>query len=170
MGMGVQTLVSEKEYVETTYRPDCDFEDGVLLERNLGTVDHAGLMAAVGAYFVRRRRQWNIHVYASVRMKVRAGKYMIPDLSIVQGAEPAGKFLQTPPLLLIEILSPEDRPIRVNERVREELRFGVPFVWVIDPETMESELHTQSGSHKIEDGVLRLAGTPIEVHLSELDE
>jgi Uma2 family endonuclease len=170
MGMGVQTLVSEKEYLETTYHPDCDFEDGVLIERNVGTRDHGRLQALLAAYFVRRERQWNIRVYTEVRMKVRAGKYMIPDLSIVQGAEPAEQVFQTPPLLLIEILSPEDRPIRVNERVREELKFGVPFVWVIDPETMESELNTQSGSHKIEDGVLRLPGTPNEVHLNELDE
>ena len=169
MGMGVQTLVSEREYLETTYHPDCDFEDGVLIERNVGTRDHGRLQALLAAYFVRREKRWNSRVYTEVRMKVRAGKYMIPDLSIVQGEEPVGQFFQTPPLV-IEILSPEDRPIRVNERVREELKFGVPFVWVIDPETMESELHTQSGSHQIEDGVLRLAGTPIEVHLSELDE
>jgi len=170
MGMGVQTLVSEKEYLETTYHPDCDFEDGVLIERNVGTTDHSWLQMALGAYFFRRRKQWNIHVYSEVRMRVRAGKYMIPDLCIVQGSKATGPVIETPPLLTIEILSPDDRPLRVNERVRDELKFGVPFVWVIDPETLESELHTQSGSHKIEDGVLRLAGTPIEVHLSELDE
>jgi Uma2 family endonuclease len=170
MTMGVQTLVSEKEYLETVYKPDCEFEDGVLIERNVGTQDHSWLQAALAAYFFRRRKLWKIHVYTEQRIKIRGGKYIIPDLCVVSGARPAEKVFETPPLLCIEILSPDDRHIRVNNRVREMLQFGVPYVWVIDPETLESELHTRSGSRKVDAGVLRIEGTPIEVHLDLLDE
>ena len=32
--MGPATLVSLEEYVATTYRPGCDFVDGLLIERD----------------------------------------------------------------------------------------------------------------------------------------
>jgi len=34
--MPVATFVSVNEYLRTAYRPDCDYFDGVVLERNLG--------------------------------------------------------------------------------------------------------------------------------------
>jgi hypothetical protein len=35
------TLVSAGEYLATVYHPDCDYVDGVVLERNVGTREHA---------------------------------------------------------------------------------------------------------------------------------
>ena len=163
-------LVSEEEYLHTSYEPDCEFEDGVLIERNVGTIDHGKLQAALTAYFFRRRKAWNLLVVTEVRTRARAGKYMIPDLCIVDGPEPTGRILQSPPLLWIEILSPEDRPLRVNRKVQAVLEFGVPYVWIIDPETLESELHTAEKRTPLEDGVLRIPGTEIVVPLGEIFE
>jgi Uma2 family endonuclease len=168
--MATGTLVSEEEYLHTAYEPDCEFEDGVLIERNVGTVDHSSLQAALTTYFFNRRKAWNLHVMPEVRVRARAGKYLIPDLCVVVGPKPTGSTLETPPLLWIEILSPEDRPLRVNRKVRAVLEFGVPCVWVIDPETLESELHTAEKHTPLEDGVLRIPGTQIEVPLTGILE
>jgi Uma2 family endonuclease len=73
-------------------------------------------------------------------------------------------------LLWIEILSPEDQPERVAQKVREVQAFGLPYVWVIDPVNFESDLHTASGCRKLEDGILRIEGTAVEVPLHALDE
>jgi len=168
--MGIATQVSEREYLESSYEPDCEFADGVLLERNVGTRDHSRLQMLLGAYLHRRRKTWGIHVYPELRIKLRAGRYVIPDLCIVRGPEPAEQVFTSPSFLLIEILTLEDRPLRVNKRIRELLGFGVPYIWVIDPETLESELHTGSGTVEIKGRVLRIPGTPIEVPLDLLDE
>jgi hypothetical protein len=56
-------LVSEQEYLHTQYKPDCGFEDGVLIERHVGTEKHGWLQAALAAYFFRRRKAWNLNVY-----------------------------------------------------------------------------------------------------------
>ena len=128
------------------------------------------MQAALAAYFFRRRRAWDIHVYTEQRIKRRGGKYMIPDICVVQGSAPAEQVFTTPPLLWIEILSPEDRPVRIQRKVREALEFGTPYVWVIDPETLESELHTAQGSEPVPDGVLRIAGTAIVVPLKQVFE
>ena len=168
--MATGILVSEESYLHTSYEPDCEFEDGVLIERNAGTIDHGKLQVALTAYFFRRRKAWSLHVVTEVRTRTRAGKYMIPDLCVVEGPEPTGQFLQTPPLIWIEILSPEDRPLRVNRKVQAVLEFGVPYVWVIDPETLESDLYTAEKRTPLEDGVLRIPGTQIEVPLHGIFE
>ena len=162
--------VSEEDYLRTSYDPDCEFEDGVLTERTGGTGDHAKLLAALAAYFFRRRRGWNLHVAIAVRVRARTGRYLIPDLCVVEGPEPTGRFLQTPPLLWIEILNPEDRPLRVNRRTRTVLEYGAPYVWVIDPETLESDLYTTEKHTPLGDGVLRIPGTEIVVPLAEISE
>ena len=168
--MGVGTLISEHDYLRASYEPDCEFEDGVLIERNVGTKDHGKLQRALIVYFHARRKSWNINVFPEQRIRIREGRYLIPDICIVSGPEPPEQVFQTPPLLVIEILSPDDRMLRVNDKVRQWRDFGVPYVWLIDPETLESELHDQRGGASLRDGVLRIPGTPIEVPLRLLDE
>lgn len=162
--------MSEWEYLHTAYEPECEYADRVLVDRNVGTREQSWLQVALGAYLFRRRNLWGVNAYIAPRIRLRPGRYMVPDLCAVSGERPTEPILTTPPLLWIEILSPEDRPLRVSRKVREILDFGVPYVWVIDPETLESDLHTVSGSYALEGGVLRIEGTPIEVPLRALDE
>jgi Uma2 family endonuclease len=164
------TLVTEEEYLSSSYEPDCEFEDGVLIERHVGTEKHSWLQIALGSYVFRRRKAWGVNVYSEQRNKLRAGKYKLPDICIVQGARPSTPIFEVPPLVAIEILSPEDRPVRVDKTIADWLAFGVGYVWVIDPETMESMLHTTQGRVPVPDGVLRIPGTPIEIPLLKLDE
>ncbi len=164
------SLVSEQEYLGTHYEPDCEFQDGVLIERHVGTEKHSWLQAALAAYFFRRRKAWNLNVYTEQRTRVRAGKYKLPDVCVVLGARPSTPVFEEPPLLAIEILSPEDKPLRVDRTIAEWLEFGVGYVWVIDPETLESVLHTPRGRVPVVDATLRIPGSAIEVPLQQLDE
>jgi Uma2 family endonuclease len=94
---------------------------------------------------------------------------MISDVCAIWAPMPAERVFDRPPLVWIEMLSPEDRPIRVNEKIRELQEFGAANIWIIDPETLEAEIHTPEGSCKVADSVLRVAGTPIEVPLHALE-
>jgi len=170
MTMSTGVLVSEEEYLHTVYEPDCEYEDGVLIDRNVGEEEHSWLQGALIAYFFRRRKLWSIEVYPEQRNRIRQAKYMLPDVCVVQGGRPSEKIFSRPPYIWIEILSSEDRPIRVNRKIRQVLDFGVPNIWVIDPLTLEAEIHTQEGSRIVEDGILRVDGTPIEVPLRALEE
>src|ERR1035438_182336 len=99
------TLVSEQEYLGSSYQPDYEFEDGVLIERNVGTEKHSWLQAALAAYVFRRRRAWGVNVYTGQRARVRPGKYKLPDVCIVLGPRPTTPIFEQPPLVAIEILS-----------------------------------------------------------------
>jgi Uma2 family endonuclease len=168
--MATGTLISEEEYLNTSYDPDCEYEDGVLIERNVGTIDHGKLQTAVAAYFFRRRKSWKISVLTETRARVRSGKYMLPDICVVAGPAPAGEVLTTPPLIWIEILSPQDRHTRVAKKANDVLAMGCPYVWVIDPQTLESVLHTNQGTTVLADSVLRIPGTEIVVPLADVLE
>lgn len=94
---------------------------------------------------------------------------MIPDVCVIRSPRPAEKVFDKPPLVWIEILSPEDRPIRVNEKIRELQEFGAASIWIIDPETLEAEIHTLTRRIAVGDSVMRVEGTPIEVPLHGLE-
>jgi Uma2 family endonuclease len=44
------------------------------------------------------------------------------------------KWGEEPPLVAVEVLSPNDKPSKVNEKVRDYLKNGVKLVWLLDPE------------------------------------
>ncbi len=46
------------------------------------------------------------------------------------------------PALVVEVLSPSDRPSRTAPRVRGYLRRGIPMVWLIDPDDRTVTVHT----------------------------
>ena len=42
--------VPVSDYLETSYRPDCDYLDGQLLERNVGEWEHSRLQGLIASY------------------------------------------------------------------------------------------------------------------------
>jgi Uma2 family endonuclease len=166
--MAARTLISVEEYLRTSYRPDCDYVDGEVVERNLGEFDHAWLQTAVAAYFFSRRRQWNITVLTEMRVQVKATRFRIPDVCVTL-SDVKERILTQPPFLCIEILSPEDRMSRVEERIADYFAMGVPNVWVLDPETKQAYSATpDEGLREIKSGVLATENPAIEMPLSEV--
>lgn len=168
--MGSQTLVSVQEYLSTSYSPDREYRDGVLVERNVGTRGHSLLQTRLVSYFNHRRKKWQIEVYTEMRIRVRQDWYPIPDVCVYTLPAPEEEVPNRPPLLWIEILSPDDRMPDVWRKANELLANAVPNVWIIDPETLDSELRTPGAITGIPDKTLRLANSPIVVPLLEVIE
>lgn len=165
--MAAATLVSVSEYLETSYRPDCEYIDGEVLERNVGEWDHGRLQIVLGAYLLTREKTWNIAAVTEQRVQVRATRFRIPDISVVAGGSPGTQILVQPPLICIEILSPSDSMDQMQDRIDDYLTFGVPYVWVLNPRTRKAFVYTAEGMREAKDGILR-AGH-IEVPLAELE-
>jgi len=53
MAVQTETLVPLEEYLNTSYSPDREYRDGVLVERNVGDWAHARLQALFSAYIIR---------------------------------------------------------------------------------------------------------------------
>jgi len=147
--MAAGSLVSIHEYLNTSYRPDRDYVDGVVLERNLGEYDHARLQGAVFAYFFARRKEWGIHVVPEQRVQVSLGRYRVPDVCAVVADRPPEQVFRTPPFFCIEILSKDDRLSEMQERIDDYLRFGVRYVWILDPATRRAWRCTTTGMNEV---------------------
>ncbi|MCU1237214.1 MAG: hypothetical protein JWP63_5181 [Candidatus Solibacter sp.] len=131
--MATGSIVSIHEYLSTSYRPDCDYVDGMVLERNLGEYDHARLQLAVAGYYLFRRKEWGIVVVAEQRVQVSPTRFRVPDVCVIVDEGQPEQIFRTPPLICIEILSKDDRLSEMQERVDDYLNFGVRYVWILDP-------------------------------------
>ena len=161
------TAVTIEEYLSTPYRPDCDYVDGEVQERNLGTYDHARLQSALLIYFGTRRKEWAIWPVVEQRVQVSPTRFRVPDVCVLL-SEPTDQILRTPPFICVEVLSPEDRMSRVNERIADYLQFGVPYVWILDPQTRKAWRCTLGAMTAVQE--LRTENPTLVVPLAELFE
>lgn len=168
--MPAETLISVEEYLTTSYRPDCDYVDGQVVERNLGEYDHSRLQTAAAAYFWVRRKEWGIDVVVEQRVQVKPRRFRIPDVCVILGRAEDQIFTK-PPFLCIEILSAEDRLSRVEERIDDYLAMGVPYVWLLDPRTRRAYAATAAeGLREVKDGILKTENPAWEIPLDRLFE
>ena len=166
--MSSRTLVSVEEYLHTSYRPDCDYVDGAIVERYVGETDHSDCQGRIYAYFLNRSRQLSVYPLVEERVQVSGSRFRIPDVCVVLGPKPVEQILTTPPLICIEILSKDDRMTAMQERIGDYLQFGVRYVWVVDPRTRRAWIYTKDGSHESKDGILRTENPAIELPLPEI--
>jgi Uma2 family endonuclease len=166
--MATASLIPLSEYLSTTYRPDRDFLEGELLERNIGEQPHARIQNFFGYIFRLHREDWNVRALAEQRVQVRADRYRIPDITVVDRTAPADLILQAPPLLCIEVLSSSDSLRSIKARVDDYAAMGVPHIWVVDPWSREAYYASPRGFQQPEDGHLRIPNTPIDVALAEV--
>jgi Uma2 family endonuclease len=167
--MQTATEVSVDEYLSTSYQPDVDYVDGLLEERNVGEVPHGKCQLSLGSYLHARRKQFGITVSVETRVQVRPARFRCPDVCVVVG-QMDERIIRQPPFLCVEILSPDDRVQDLQRKIDDYLEFGVPSVWIIDPDSRRAWMYSSEGVVEIKDGFLRTRGPDIAVPLAELFE
>jgi len=164
--MASTTLVSVSEYLRSSYRPDCDFVDGKLEERNAGEHDHAALQAGLILWFGQHQEEWNIEVLPEQRIQISPTRFRVPDICLVSLDQPVEQILTKPPLGCIEILSPEDTLRRMQDRIDDYRKFGVSSIWILDPATQRGYDCQSSGW--LEATEFAVSNTPIRLVLSQI--
>jgi Uma2 family endonuclease len=163
--MSARTLISVEDYLASSYEPDCDFVDGHIEERNVGELSHSIVQLKVGSYLLTHYVE--TVVATECRIRVKASRVRIPDICLFL-ADPIEPVPSKPPFICIEILSPEDRMSRVEIRINDYLAMGVPYVWVLDPQTRQAFTATAAeGLKEVKNGVLRTENPVIELPLAE---
>lgn len=161
-------LLTLEEYLHTAYHPDCDFVDDHIEERNMGEYEHNNLHAALIAWFFVRGTEWNVRVLPEQRTRVTRTRVRVPDICIVPRDGEIERVRVTPPILCIEILSPEDRTSRAVRVLNDYLAMGVANLWLFDPIDRVVFTYTAAGLKLVEDTRIAVAGTPIYLDLPEL--
>ena len=161
-------LVPVEEYLTTDYSPDVDFVDGELQERNTGEEEHATIQKFFIGFLLLREGEWKIRVMQENRVQTSSTRYRIPDVCVVAEDAPFGGITRTPPLLCVEVLSPEDRMSRMQDKVDDYIRLGVRSVWIIDPYKRRIVCADRSVTLQPAGDVLTVHGTEIAVPVTEI--
>ena len=82
----IPVLLSIDDYLDTSYRPDVDFVDGYIEERNLGEFDHARLQFKLAAFFDGKEKLWGIQGVTEQRIRVSPTRVRIADLALLDDA------------------------------------------------------------------------------------
>ena len=162
------TAISVPEYLASIWHPDRDYVDGEVQERNLGEQEHALLQNYLAAWFFNHRHDWRIVSLTEMRVQVSPTRFRIPDNCLREPSDPMDRVLQRPPLLCVEIMSPEDRLAKVRERLQDFVAMGVHDIWVIDPGARRAYVCVAGEFSESDEDTLRIAGTEIHVRLADL--
>jgi len=164
------TLIPIEQYLRTPYHPDRDYVDGEIHERTLGEREHNRLQIVLGAWFLAHEKAWGIYVLSEQRTRVSSSRVRVPDLCLLRADAPYEQVTVTPPLLCVEILSPDsdERLPRVARVMDDYARMGVPNLWIFDPKDRVGYVYSSDGVLKLTAARLTIPNTEIHVDLPTL--
>lgn len=98
-------------------------------------------------------------------MRISESRIRVPDLVVLKAA-PKPDVLTDPPLLVIQILSPDDSYSDIQERAQDYRKMGVETVWIVDPKTRTGQMCR--GAQWVEASRLEVSGTSLYVNLPDI--
>jgi Uma2 family endonuclease len=131
--MATKAAISLEEYLHTSFPGvDPEYRDGEIVERALPDYFHGATQLLLGSFFMALRKRLPVYACSETRMKLPEGRCLIPDVAVFWPSRP-DLVPDSPPLIAVEILSPDDRMTAVCEKLQEYRAWGVGHVWLVDP-------------------------------------
>src|SRR5262249_26751254 len=168
MDMSVETLISLEEYLNTSYDPDVEYVDGVLVERSVGDWSHSlvqrNLIVALS------RKYPELYAVPELRSQTRATRYRLADVCVLLAA-PKTRYLLDAAFLAVEILSEDDSMSKMMEKFEEYDRKGVPNIWLFDPRLRKIAVYSSGVLTDIRADRISTSGEPrLELTRDEIFE
>ena len=160
--MSVNALVSIEEYLTSAYDPDVDYVDGDLEDRYVGEKDHAKLQVRMLQLFGKLNTKW--FVIIETRMRVSPTRFRVPDVC-VYAQEPDEQVFTTPPLAVLEVLSPDDRMSRMQRKLEDYYTMGCRNIWILDPWEKKAFEYNGTATTEVYD---KLSVSGFDISLSDI--
>ncbi len=112
--------------------PDMEYIDGELREKPVAGRTHGRLQAILIAWFEKHADEWGVVPAGEVRTRVTKTRVRLPDLMLSPTGYP-NQIQIDPPLIVIEIVSPNETFAELFEKLDDYETMGVPNIWVIHP-------------------------------------
>jgi Uma2 family endonuclease len=142
MDMSTKSAISIEDYLRTSFEGlDREYVDGEIVERALTDELQSKTQWRLSGLIWDLSKTLPFHGRTELRSRVRATRVRIPDVSIYAGAEPTERVPTKPPLVAIEILSPDDRHSELMRKFEEYSAWGVPHIWLVDPESRKLNVY-----------------------------
>jgi Uma2 family endonuclease len=164
--MGTKLLMDVEEYLRTSFDgPDCEYLDGEVVERNMEELPHADVQGNLLVLLGRLRSKLGIRVVPEIRIQIHTRRFRVADLAVWRNDNIGITIPTAPPFLVVEILSPEDRTVRMLPKIQEYLSIGVEYVWLVDPQDRAALTFSQQDPKGSVCEVLRAENPLIEISL-----
>ena len=133
--MATQALMPVEEYLQKHFEDrEPEYRDGILEERPWPNYIHSLLQAFFLQFLASFTKSDRLTVVAELRVKLRDGRFVLPDVCIFAGA-PTDLLPSMAPLAVVEVLSPDDSPNDLLLKLAEYSHWGVANIWVVNPDT-----------------------------------
>lgn len=131
--MATTPQIPVEEYFRMTFDgPEMEYVDGELVERHLGGEPHSNAQTNLAAIFSELKKRVSIRVYVELHLRTAPERVRVADVAIfLRRADE--DIPSRPPLITIEIISPNDSFHEVLRKSKEYLEWGVKYVWLVNP-------------------------------------
>ena len=144
--MATKAALSEEDFLRTSF-PDVEpeYRDGEVLERSMPDLFHSTAQGAFVLLFGNRGKSRGALVCPELRLKLRPGRYVTADVCVFWPDRPKERVPEIHPLIVIEILSPDDKLSEVRDKLQEYVDWGIAHVWLADPHAPDSATGSEAG-------------------------
>ena len=160
------TLVSVAEYLAYRGKPNCEYIDGVMVPKAMGTRKHGRVQWRLCQLLEERAAGFEALNEQTVRL--REGKWLVADVAVQRRDGIQDPYPELPIYLCVEILSPGDRLGEMLNKGETYHEWGVPYFWVIDPETRQAWSYDKGGSPKVVSADGELTAGEISISMDEI--
>jgi len=164
-------LMTAEEFCDFVHRPEnsdkwFELVRGEVIELPPPQKPHgfcsANITRILGNYTFKRGRGYCTSNDSGVILERDPDTVRGPDVALYDDADHYAdlhpKYGEVPPLLAVEVLSPNDRADRVMQKITDYLRNGVALVWVADPEMRTVTVYTPDSGPEVFEAKQTLTG------------
>jgi Uma2 family endonuclease len=162
------TLMTAELLLERAGQGRCELIRGELVELMPVGKLHGKLVARILFWlmtFLEEHPLGSASTEVGVVLRRRPDLVYAPDVLFIakeRDREPdSPHFFEGAPDLAVEVLSPEDRAGKMQEKVRDYLAFGTRLVWVVDPESRTVTAYLPSGAAHVYSGYDQVPGLDV---------
>ena len=148
-------IITPEQLATMPNRKDFELVNGQLVERNMGNKASwlaFELASCLRDYVRNKRLGWVFCGDTGYRLDPeRPNSVRKPDVAFVRfgrlpNERPADGYDKIAPDLAVEVVSPNDTVLELEEKIEEYLKAGVQLVWVINPELRTLTVHRPDGT------------------------
>src|SRR5579871_1566524 len=157
--MASKAPITAEQYLTTHFEREPELVHGELVERPSPTFSHGDIQLELGSRLRVLARIHGLFRGVEVRVKIEDDLFRIPDIAM--WSEPPGEVPSHPPLLIVEIASPDDRLIDMLIKFGEYANWGVPNLWLIEPTLKEFRIYDRGSLQRVDQLELQQFGFSI---------
>jgi Uma2 family endonuclease len=146
--MSTKALITTAQYLATPYEREPEFVRGELLERSLPTFSHGNTQLRLGSRLLTLADTHRLYCGVEIRLRLAEDLYRIPDITLGHGLTP-GEVPSSPPLLVVEISSPDDRLYDLLQKFEEYRIWGVENIWLVEPELKKFHVYDHGSLREV---------------------